>query len=204
MRNLFLFLFTSLLLYGRFPSYVPTTTIKNYDANISINASGEFDITETLEIIPRKVHQNIGIDNPLIHLNIPTMIKSKNSIRYVDSEPYDFSLLLNGMPVVWGKDIFYDNSSNKLIRIGFGTGYMTELLSENELKRINEEPKKYIYTLKYKVKHTVIEDAIQDLEKIRWPVVDVSNYMSIKHMNINIFFPALLTKEDIKSIDIYL
>jgi len=202
MRNIFTFIFMSVLIYGNFPGYVPTTTIEHYDVNVTIHSSGALDIIERLEIIPRKIHKNIGVDNPIIVLDIPTMIKSKNAIRYIDSKIDNFSVLLNDKAVFYKKRIFHENEPSKLINLRLSSNYIMDVLTDEEKNSINNTSSIYIYTLAYKVKRSVVEDTNESLDAIIWKIVHSPSHIAVKHMNINIFLPSELTKNSIKNLDI--
>jgi len=201
MHVFFIFMTITLSLFGNFVDYVANTSIQNYDINMTINTSGELDITERIEIIPRKLYQSATVDDTLIQLKIDTMIKSSSAIRMIDSEPYEFSLSLNDMPVQWEKRVFYEHSPNKMIRIRFGPKYLNALLTLSEKERLKVLHNQYVYTLKYKVKKTVVE-SLQGLEKIGWQFIKSPSHIPIKHVNINIFFPSILNKDNIENLNI--
>jgi len=201
MHKFLIIIFISVSLYGDFSAYIPTTTITNYDINMTLDVSGELDITEKIEVLPRNLDKGFKVDNPLIWLDIPTMIKSKSAIRFIDSEPYDFSVLLNDKPVYWEKRIFYENAPQKQIKIRLSANYIMDLLSDDEKESIIDTPKQYVYTLKYKVKKTVIEDATKGFEAIEWKMLKNSSHIAVKHSKVNIFFPSTLTKEHIENFD---
>jgi hypothetical protein len=140
-------------------------------------------------------------DNPLLSLKIPTMFQSKNAIRSINHEIGSFFITLNDKPVLWKKDIFYKNSPNELLRIRLHTDYMMSLLSDAELKEALKRPKKYIYTIKYKVKRTVSESFEKGFDEIGWKLFNNEQHIAIKNASINLFFPENLTKEKFHTFD---
>lgn len=203
MHKLWSMLFFTVCIFAQSTEYRPTTIITNYDVNISITSSGELDIVEKLEIRPRILFDG-RIYNPVLSLNIPTMLQSKNAIRGINQEIGNFFITLNDKPVMWQKDIFYKNSPDELLRIRLQTDYIMSLLSEAELKEVTKRsrPKKYIYTIKYKVKRTVYESLEKGFDEIGWKIFK-NRHVAIKNATINLFFPTNLTKEEFHTFDFH-
>lgn len=170
MLKLLSILFLSTLLFAQNSKHISNTTILNDDVNISIGTSGELNIAEKLEIQPRNLYDGMIVDNPLISLVMPNMLHSKSAIRNISRGIGNFSIELNGMPVMWKKDIFNKDEPNEKIRIRLQTNYLTDLLTDKEKQKIDTMPKKYIYTIHYTVKKSVVEASKNGLDKIAWKI----------------------------------
>lgn len=197
MHKLWSMLFFTVCLFSQ------SATITNYDVNISINSSGELDIVEKLEIQPRTLDNGIIFGSFLLSLNIPTMLQSKNAIRGINRDIGNFFITLNDKPVIWEKDIFYKNSPDEVLRIRLRKDYIMSLLSEVELEEVTKHPKKYIYTIKYKVKKSVSESLEKGFDEIVWKIFKNRRHIAIKNATINLFFPTNLTKEEFHTFDFH-
>ena len=149
--------------------------IINYTTEIKILADSEMHKTETIHFYSKQhkgKYSFIDTDGSVIESDGPMFTVDLPKHKYL----YDFSVLLNNKPVKWKKSL----SGN----------YIT-------LNSDYQKDQNYIYTVKYIDANTAMYESSKS-DKIELDLLNSDNFISIRHMNVNISLPDEISKENVK------
>ena len=167
-----------LLLFGGWSSILFAEKISRYDVNITVQQSGELQITET-------IHYDFeNISKHGIYRDIPFTVEG--SILPKDIGIYNFTIQMDGKKVKWyQRNISNDFDAGEMIRIKIGS----------ESVRITG---KHIYTISYQVKKGVLPSSLNtSQDAIRWNTIGTGWEVPIEKTEINFYLPSSLSQANV-------
>ena len=166
-----------ILLFAGWSSILCAEKISQYDVDVSIQQSGELQITET-------IHYDFeGASKHGIYRDIPFTVKG--SVLPKDIGIYNFSVQMDGKSVEWQQNVLNSFNAGEMIRIKVGS----------ESTTITGE---HIYTITYQVKKGVLPSSLDSSQDaIRWNSIGTGWEVPIEKTQSDFHLPHSLDQSNV-------